>query len=185
MNWGEPPNDIAPGLLPAQSKFYGLWPSPIHKCECLRKAHVTDFLVFPKDDQEMMDSWEKEWQDLLNRSLDVFSDYGAPKLREEVKSHEVVHHSFIRKWIFKEPCTRPVDLSLMDQLLLVTMDDSFGAVTLDFGEDKEVAMRTGYGHTILWVAATQEAHFDFHSVLARIASSHKISMERLKWEHIL
>lgn len=181
--WGNVPPGNALTLLPDQERFFAVWPAPMIGCACLTRAGVRDFLDDADDVSD--DLFAKEWKELLAKSIDILGTYGTARMRKPVEISVVVHNSLFRRLFLLDPYTHAVDLPAIEQLALVTEDDQFGGAIMDFGGDDRVAIHTGYGHRVLYVAVSRQSAFDMHHFVSQLAAGRQITETQLAWEHLL
>ena len=162
LHWGLVPRHLAPSWLDAGSTLLAVWPAPHNADEYLRLAGFTDFA-------DPGDAWDADWKGIVERAIDELAAYGAPRMRECIEVYEVQAGSLLERLLCMRSSRKLVDLSILEQVILLTEDDRFPDAVVDFGETSVVSLRTGDGLSILWIAITDSVRLDSEAFLTALA----------------
>lgn len=182
LHWGLVPRHLAPLQCDAHSVLLAIWPAPHNDDECFRLAGFTDFI---SDYTGPVDSWTDEWRSIVERAIDGLTAYGVPRMRQRVEVEEVQARSFLERLLRTKPPMRPVELSIIEQVILLTEDDQFPDAVVDFGEDSTISLRTFCGHAILWVTINDSVCLDRDAFLTALADGRPVERMDLKWKHLV
>jgi hypothetical protein len=162
---------------PQGEEVLAIWPAPVNADACFAEAGFTDF-----DDSD--EQWEQEWQEMIGRLLAFLKRYGEPRA---VRSPEVfLAQSALRRLASrilgrKQP---PLELSILQQITVVTQDDQFGDVLLCFGQEGKAGLWTGTGHEVLVVKGV-ESQTGRQELLADLAENRPLVHRKLDWSKLL
>ena len=170
------PDHCTDNWVPAQ-KVLAVWPSPVNADACFAAAGFTEF-----DDPD--DQWDQEWRDLIGRSLAYLERYGSPRVRQAAQDYEPL--PLLNRWlnsVLLRPTFKRVDmdLPLAGQIDVVTDDDRFWNVVVEFGAEPHALLRAGNGHTILFVQFTEQGETAAEEFLHQVAEGRPVNRRELDW----
>ncbi len=155
-----------------------VWPAPHDADECLRLAGFTDFA-------DTDDAWDVEWRGIVERAVEQLAVHGAPRMRKRVEVEEVQARSILERLLRAKPPGRSLNLSMVEQLILLTEDDQFPDAVVEFGEACSVSLRTRGGHAVLWVATGSDVCLERDEFLKGLAEDRPIEQTDLDWNYLV
>lgn len=175
--WGCVPPHAAPAWGSAESALLAILPAPHSPDECLRVAGFAELA-------ELDDAWDAEWREIVERTVGWLEAYGSSRMPQPVEVREVQSRSLLDRLLGRTP-SKPVDLSVVDQVILLTEDDQSSPAVVEFGEPTTASLRACDGHAILWISTSPEADLDRHAMLAGIAGDRPIEKIDLAWDRLI
>ncbi|MBE3123248.1 MAG: hypothetical protein IMZ65_00410 [Planctomycetes bacterium] len=166
-------DDWAPGR-----DVLAVWPSPVNADACFSAAGFEEFT--DPDDQ-----YDREWQEMIAHSLDYLGRFGCPKVRRAAEVYENL--PLLQRWLNRLrflPGTRRVDLPIVEQMDLVTTDDRFGNVAVEFGQESRVLLKAGHGHPILFVQFAVPCGTAIEDFVRQVAEERPVSRRMLDWSKL-
>lgn len=181
--WDMPPVELIPPAIERREVFMALWPGPIDADHCFIEAGFAEF--YEAENDEFEDAWEGEWRALVAAVVEQLSVVGEPRPRAAVEILRLDEGSWLRR-IFCASSLRsqPVELPLVDQILLVTEDTQWGFMVVDFGEPPQASLRAGEGHPLLWLSFDRGA-IDSQRLVEQAAAGRPVKQLSLKWERLM
>jgi len=181
--WDMLPVELIPPAIEWREVFMALWPGPIDADQCFIEAGFTE--LYEAENEEAEDAWESEWRELVATVIEQLSVVGDVRPRAAVEVLRVEEGSWLRR-LFGASSLRspPLELSLLDQILLVSNDSHFGAITVDFGEPPQASLRAGEGHPLLWLSFDRGA-IDSQRLVEQAAAGRPVKQLSLNWERLM
>lgn len=166
----------------ARCKFVAaIWPAPVDADECFAAAGFHDFA-------DSDDTWDRDWRRIVTRVLQELEKVGTAKINIGAEVYQTSRASFpscVFGWLF--PGTKPsnkVPLSLIEQIFVVTSDDRFGEVLVEFGEPVLSTLLVGNGHPILWIG-WNSSDAQPEVFVERVAAGIPTARTTLDWQKLL
>ncbi len=182
--WDFVPKQLSKHSVGEVGSLLTIWPGPyITTDACLSTAGFDDF--GESDVNLNADVWDAEWKQLVELTLNYFTTFGTPRMRQIVEVEQVQESTFFERILGRKPKTVPVELTLIEQVILVSESDWFQDAIVDFGRDCPVSLSTSNGHRILWVATTDSKSFNHERLLSTASQGRPIHRMELAWEHLI
>ena len=178
LYWGIVPHDCAPAWGTPTGTLIGVWPGPFNHDQCFAEAGFTDF----GDPDE---AWDREWEQIARRLLAHLERYGTPRLRNPGDVEASRRRSLLDRMLRPKPAREFVEQPINERVLLSTEDDRLPDAVVDFGEPAKVTLRTGFGHTVFWLAVTAGVAFDGETLLQELAEGRRVVPMDLDWRYVV
>jgi hypothetical protein len=176
LNWGIVPPDQRPRWVLPEGTLLALWPTPVDSDVCFCEAGFDEFA-------DSDDAWDRDWQNIVTRTIDVLRLRGTVRLRNEADVLEVRKRRPL-EWLlpWRQP-TRTVTLSAEERIFLSTRDDRIPPAVVEVGDPPAVLLRVSDGHPLLWLDfVTGLTETDANALICQIAGGRPVQRRELRWD---
>jgi hypothetical protein len=151
VHWDIVPRDVVVPRMDACPVVLAIWPAPVNADACFADAGFHDFA-------DTDDEWGADWRGIVSRALARLEQNGSPSVRIEAgicRGGFLSHVSWIFSWLLPQRLfLKPVHLPIAEQIFVVTTDDQFGEVFIEYGMPPMVRLLASGGHEVLWIGWT-------------------------------
>jgi hypothetical protein len=176
LHWG---SVVPTGIVRKLARFgqvVAIWPGPVDSDYCFSQAGLKDFA----DSDE---AWDADWRRVVVRTVQQLEEAGVARIQVRAEVREIPDGSTwkqLKRWLEGPPNTFGKQvLGIEEQVIVVSNDDQFGEILVEFGEPAICGLWAGMGHPVLWVGfATGD--IDVEEWLAGIADGLPVVRSELK-----
>jgi len=167
--------EVGSGQWARAQDILAIWPAPVNPDACFSAAGFDEFA-----DQD--EQWEDEWRSLIGRLLACLERFGAARVCRSAEVYEVL--PTLQRWmnfLRGRPTRKRVELTIAEQIELVTQDDQFDNVLLVFGSGPYARLSAGGGHEILFVQVAEQTDSSAEDLLRQVADARPVVRKVLDW----
>jgi hypothetical protein len=128
-----------------EKRWLAIWPSPIDADACFADAGFSQFT-------DTDGAWDQQWRSIIADAISGLSAYGPPTIRHPIVP--VTETSLIER-LCGASQYRDIRLSLIEQVMLASMDDQYPPAIVGFGNPPQITLTTCDGHPVLWMCYTE------------------------------
>lgn len=155
------------------------WPAPVNADACFAAAGIEDF-------GEPDKGWDREWLDIIKRLLSLLARHGPIHVHQFPEVCRPVSTLVRLGRILRGRLGMPrVELTVAQQVELVTTDDRFGGFAATFGANSAARLQAGGGHEVLFVQMPDQSESAIEEFLHRLAGGRPFARTRLDWSKLL